>query len=95
MAKILLREKEEQWLWNFTPIALTESRLINGIGLSKTRREEHKGTVPDLRTERSSVVESGLSPARRNAAQFAAEFGAGSGDIRLGCGMICIQCDLY
>ncbi len=28
------------------PTALTESRLINGIGLSKTRREEHlKGTA--------------------------------------------------
>ena len=28
------------------PIALTESRLMNGIGLSKTRREEHlKGTA--------------------------------------------------
>ena len=50
--------------------------------------EEHEGTVPDLRTERSGVVESGLSPAKRSAAQFAAEFSAGGGDIRLGCGMI-------
>ena len=38
---------------------------------------EHEGTVPDLRTERSRVVESGLSPAKRNAASFAAEFGCG------------------
>jgi len=30
----------------------------------------------------------GLSPAKRSAAQFAAEFSAGGGDIRLGCGMI-------
>ena len=41
------------------------------------RLEEHEGTVPDLRTERSGVVESGLSPAKRSAAQFAAEFGCG------------------
>jgi CRISPR-associated endonuclease/helicase Cas3 len=41
------------------------------------RLEEHEGTVPDLRTERSRVVESGLSPAKRNAASFAAEFGCG------------------
>ena len=34
-------------------------------------------TVPDLRTERSRVVESGLSPAKRNAASFATEFGCG------------------
>jgi len=26
--------------------------------------EEHEGTVPDLRTDRSGVVESGLSPAK-------------------------------
>ena len=39
------------------------------------RLEEHEGTVPDLRTERSRVVESGLSPAKRDAASFAAEFG--------------------
>ncbi len=32
------------------------------------RLEEHEGTVPDLRTERNGVVESGLSPAKRNAA---------------------------
>ena len=41
------------------------------------RLEEHEGTVPDLRTERSGVVESGLSPAKRNMANFAAEFGCG------------------
>jgi hypothetical protein len=41
------------------------------------RLEEHKGTVPDLRTEQSGVVESGLSPAKRDAASFAAEFGCG------------------
>ncbi len=80
MAKILLREKEEQWLWNIMPIALTEGRLINGTGLSKTCREEHEGTVPDLRTQRSGVVESGLSPAKRNAVSFAAEFGCGEWD---------------
>ena len=39
-----------------------------------------EGTVPDLRTERSRVVESGLSPAKRSAAQFAAEFGSGEWD---------------
>jgi hypothetical protein len=38
--------------------------------------EEHEGTVPDLRTERNGVVESGLSSAKRRAA-FAAEFGCG------------------
>ena len=33
-------------LWNFTHTALTEGRLRNGRGLSKTRREEHlKGTA--------------------------------------------------
>ena len=36
-----------------------------------------EGTVPDLRTERSGVVASGLSPAKRNAASFAVEFGCG------------------
>ncbi|OGW36498.1 MAG: hypothetical protein A2Y97_14050 [Nitrospirae bacterium RBG_13_39_12] len=41
------------------------------------RLEEHEGTVPDLRTERSRIVESGLSPAKRSAAQFTAEFGCG------------------
>lgn len=28
---------------------------------------EHRGTVPDLRTKRSGVVESGLSPTKENA----------------------------
>jgi hypothetical protein len=50
---------------------------MTGTGLSKTRREEHEGTVPDLRTERSGVVESGLSPAKRDVANFAVEFGCG------------------
>jgi hypothetical protein len=45
---------------------------MNGIDY-----EEHEGTVPDLRTERSGVVESALSPADRNAASFAVEFGCG------------------
>ncbi|HET6514536.1 MAG TPA: hypothetical protein VFG09_05195 [Thermodesulfovibrionales bacterium] len=35
------------------------------------RLDEHQGTVPDLRTERSGVVESGLSPAKRSVARFA------------------------
>jgi hypothetical protein len=41
------------------------------------RLEEHEGTVPDLRTARSRVVESGLSTAKKNVANFAAEFGFG------------------
>lgn len=37
-----------------------------------------EGTVPDLRTERSVVVESGLSPAKRSVAKkFGDEFGSG------------------
>ena len=43
--------------------------------------EEHlrnaEGTVPDLRTERSVVVESGLSPAKKSVAIFGDEFGSG------------------
>ncbi len=47
--------------------------------------KEHEGTVPDLRTERIGVPvsgygagsESGLSPAKRRATQFADEFGCG------------------
>ncbi len=46
----------------------------------KPFEEWHEGTVPDLRTERSGVVESGLSPAKRNV-QFASEFGCGEWDI--------------
>ncbi len=42
----------------------------------KPVEEWHEGTVPDLRTERSGVVESGLSPAKRNA-QFASELECG------------------
>ncbi|MDD5451369.1 MAG: hypothetical protein PHT49_05685 [Desulfovibrionales bacterium] len=41
------------------------------------RLEEHEGTVPDLRMEQNGVVESGLFPAKRSAALFAAEFGCG------------------
>jgi hypothetical protein len=44
-----------------------------------------EGTVPDLRTERSRVVESGLSPAKRNARRNS---DARSGLIWRGCGMI-------
>lgn len=29
------------------------------------RLEEHEGTVPDLRTQRRGVVESGLSPVKK------------------------------
>ncbi len=49
------------------------------------RLEEHlkgtaelEGTVTDLRTERNGVVESGLSPDKRDAASFAAEFRCGA-----------------
>lgn len=55
-----------------------------GIGLSKTRREEHEGTVPDLRTERSEVVESGLSPALH---PLRLNSDAVNGDDWRGCGM--------
>ena len=40
--------------------------------------EEHEGTVPDLRMVQSGVVESGLSPAKSDAASFATEFGCGA-----------------
>ncbi len=36
-----------------------------------------EGTVPDLRTERSGVVELGLSPDKRIVANFVSEFGCG------------------
>jgi len=56
-------------------IAWKASRPANGRGLRSI--SEHEGTVPDLRTERSGVVESELSPVDSGTASFALEFGCG------------------